>query len=61
MEMLKNTVKLSPVNTELPLKLYTDASYGSIGYCLVQPRGGVIGVNNEKNIIAGHVKSVIFM
>ena len=40
MEMMRSMVKLSQVNTELPLELYTDASYGSIGYWLVQPRGG---------------------
>ena len=40
MEMLRETVKLSPMDTELPLELYTDASYGGIGYYLVEPRGG---------------------
>ena len=39
-EILQERVKLSPVDTELPLELYTDASYFCIGYCLVQPRGG---------------------
>ena len=39
-EILQERVKLSPVDTKLPLELYTDASYFSIGYCLLQPRGG---------------------